>query len=156
MSSFPFLSVPWNYYFTKFISNWNIFSIGLFVYYFLPTLDFELHRQEFCLEQSLVCNSISPVLVTQSSPTLCNPMDYSSPGSFVHRIVQATILEWVAISFSRGILLTQEFNPHLLHSVWSPSDILFWSFLKYFSGNPYELHFTNEKTGTGRELVTCQ
>ena len=42
------------------------------------------------------------VLVTQSCPVLCNPMDYSSPGSFVHGILQARILEWVAILFSRA------------------------------------------------------
>ena len=35
-------------------------------------------------------------------PTLCDPMDYSPPGSSVHGILQARILEWVAISFSRG------------------------------------------------------
>ena len=35
-------------------------------------------------------------------PTLCNPMDCSPPGSTVHEIVQARILEWFAISFSRG------------------------------------------------------
>ena len=40
--------------------------------------------------------------VTQSCPTLCNPMDCSPPGSSVHRIFQARVLEWVAISFSRG------------------------------------------------------
>ena len=40
--------------------------------------------------------------VAQSCPTLCNPMDYSLPGSSVHGILQARILEWVAISFSRG------------------------------------------------------
>ena len=39
--------------------------------------------------------------VTQSSPTFCNPMDCSLPGSSVHGIFQARILEWVAISFSR-------------------------------------------------------
>ena len=32
----------------------------------------------------------------------CNPMDYSPPGSFVHGISQARLLEWVTISFSRG------------------------------------------------------
>ena len=42
------------------------------------------------------------VLVTQSSPTLCDPLDYSPPGSSVHGILQARILEWVAISFSKG------------------------------------------------------
>ena len=41
------------------------------------------------------------VLVAQSCPTLCNPMDCSPPGSSVHGIFQARILEWVAIRFSR-------------------------------------------------------
>ena len=40
--------------------------------------------------------------VSQSCPTLCEPMDCSPPGSFVHGIFQARILEWVANSSSRG------------------------------------------------------
>ena len=40
--------------------------------------------------------------VAQSCPTLCDPMDCSPPGSLVHGIFQAWILEWVAVSFSRG------------------------------------------------------
>ena len=40
--------------------------------------------------------------VAQSCPTLCDPMDCSPPGSSIHGILQARILEWVAISFSRG------------------------------------------------------
>ena len=40
------------------------------------------------------------VLVTQSCPTPCDPMHCSPPGSSVHGILQARILEWVAISFS--------------------------------------------------------
>ena len=40
--------------------------------------------------------------VTQSCPTLCDPMGCSPPGSLVHGNPQARILEWVAISFSRG------------------------------------------------------
>ena len=40
--------------------------------------------------------------VTQWCPTLCDPMDYSLPGSSIHRIFQARVLEWVAISFYRG------------------------------------------------------
>ena len=40
--------------------------------------------------------------VAQSCPTLCYPMDCSPPGSSVHGILQARILEWVAISFSKG------------------------------------------------------
>ena len=40
--------------------------------------------------------------VSQSCPTLCDPMDCSLPGSSLHGILQARVLEWVAISFSRG------------------------------------------------------
>ena len=40
--------------------------------------------------------------VAQSHLTLCDPMDCSLPGSSVHRISQARILEWVAISYSTG------------------------------------------------------
>ena len=40
--------------------------------------------------------------VAQSYPTLCDAMDCSLPVSSVHRIFQARVLKWVAISFSRG------------------------------------------------------
>ena len=40
----------------------------------------------------------------QSCPTLCNPMDHGLPGSSVHGILQARILEWVAISLSKSDL----------------------------------------------------
>ena len=42
------------------------------------------------------------VLVSQLCPTLCNPMDCSPLGSSGHGILQARILEWIDISFSRG------------------------------------------------------
>ena len=42
------------------------------------------------------------MLVSQSCLTLCDPVDCSPPGFSVHGIPQARILEWVAISFSRG------------------------------------------------------
>ena len=45
--------------------------------------------------------SSSVVLVAQLCLTLCNPMDSSPPGSSVHRILQAKILEWIDIPFSR-------------------------------------------------------
>ena len=41
------------------------------------------------------------VLVSQLCLILCSPMDYSLPGSSVHGILQARMLEWVAIPFSR-------------------------------------------------------
>ena len=46
--------------------------------------------------------SWSEVLVAQSYPALCSLMNYHPPGSSVHGILQARILEWVAIPFSRG------------------------------------------------------
>ena len=49
------------------------------------------------MEEYHVC-----VLVAQSCLTLCNHIDCSLPGSSVHGIFQARILEWVARSFSRG------------------------------------------------------
>ena len=42
------------------------------------------------------------MLVPQSRPALCDPMDCSPPGSSVHGILQVKILEWVAIPSSRG------------------------------------------------------
>ena len=45
---------------------------------------------------------------------LCDP--WTPPGSSVHGILQARILEWVAISSSRGLFLTQGLNPHILVS----------------------------------------
>ena len=39
----------------------------------------------------------------QSCPTLCNPMDHSPPGSSAQGILQARILEWVALPFSRDL-----------------------------------------------------
>ena len=54
------------------------------------------------------------VLASQSYQTLCNPMDCSSPGSSVPGILQARVLEWVAILL-QGIFLTQVSNPGLLH-----------------------------------------
>ena len=56
------------------------------------------------------------VLVTQSCPTLCDPMDCSPPGSSVRGILQARILEWVAI-FSRGSS-DPGMEPGLLHCRW--------------------------------------
>ena len=56
--------------------------------------------------------------VARSCPTLYNPMNCSPPGSSVHGIAQARILAWVAISFSKGIFITQGLNPHLLLGRW--------------------------------------
>jgi len=51
------------------------------------------------LTQSYACMSAKSL---QSCPNLCDPVDYCLPGSIVHGILQARILEWVAMPFSRG------------------------------------------------------
>ena len=54
-------------------------------------------------------------LVAQSCPILSNPLGCSLPGSSVHGLLQAGILEWVAIFLLQGIFPTQGSNPSLLH-----------------------------------------
>ena len=56
----------------------------------------------------LLCDSDSESEVAQLCPTLCDPMDCSLSGSSVHGLLQARILEWVAISFSRGCSQTRD------------------------------------------------
>ena len=60
----------------------------------------------------VVCICVQ-VLVVKSCPTLCNSPDYSPQGSSVHGLLQARILEWGAIAFSEGILLSHKKNERM-------------------------------------------
>ena len=80
-------------------SHGYIYTICIYLYaYLFPNFPF--------LEQGhmrLVCMCMCTCArLLQSCLTLCYPMDCSPPGSTVHRILQAKIVEWVAIPFSRG------------------------------------------------------
>ena len=66
----------------------------------LPPIDYPALESGMLLMTCLTNKVV--VLVTQSCPTLCDPMDCGPPGFSVHGILQARILEWVAIPFSRG------------------------------------------------------
>ena len=55
-----------------------------------------------CLYSLFAVCLLLGVLVAQSCPTLCDPKGCCLPGSSVHVILQARILKWAAISFSRG------------------------------------------------------
>ena len=59
-------------------------------------------RKHWCVCVCVYAHTYACVLSHSVMSSLCDPMDYSPPGSSVHGIVQARILEWVAISFSRG------------------------------------------------------
>ena len=106
------------------VSNYSLQFLepcsGIFIIFFLPSvwnkfwktqeinlrssLPFSLHLRFHKLAYSFMCASHFlkwKSEVTQSCPTLCNPMDHSPPGS-IHGIFQVRVLEWVAISFSRG------------------------------------------------------
>ena len=71
--------------------------------------------------------------VAQSCPTLCDPVNCSLPGSSVHGIFQARILEWVAISFSRGSSRPRD-RTQVSHiagrrfTLWAISEALFFSY----------------------------
>ena len=59
----------------------------------------------------LFSKAVRACSVTQSYPALCNTMDCSPPGSFVHGISQVRILEWVAISSSKEDLSDSRIKP---------------------------------------------
>ena len=81
-----------NHGFLKF----NFSCIKLYV--IIPsTREWVLYTIKLAVKCSCCCS------VAQSCPTLCNPMDSSPPGSSVHGILQARILEWVAIPFSLNV-----------------------------------------------------
>ena len=74
------------------------------------------HRDVITVLLFIYNNNESESKVAQSCLTLCNSMDYSLPGSSIHGILQARILEWVAISFSRGSSRPRD-QPRVSHIV---------------------------------------
>ena len=72
-------------------------------------------KSHFYFFRSCCCCS-----VIKLCPTFCNPMDYSPPGSCVHGVFQARILEWVAISFCRGPSRTRDWTCVSCVGRWIP------------------------------------
>ena len=68
----------------------------------IPQILLQHRRQEECLKGGEWSTELNAAKSLQSCPTLCNPIDGSPPGSTVPGILQARILEWVAISFSNA------------------------------------------------------
>ena len=69
-----------------------------------------------------VKNPKKSVSVAHSRPTLCDHMDRIQPGSSVHRLLQARILEWIAIPFSRSSQSRDQTEVSCLQADSSPSE----------------------------------
>ena len=88
---------------------------------------------------------------TQSYPTLSDPVDCSLPGSSDHEILQAKVLEWGVIAFSKGVIYKEEFRIKPRFLVWQPSGLLHFHSdgdLRgkcYVLGNNYEFAFKLER-----------
>ena len=110
-------------------TNTNIKKIisktqGILAEYLATLLWKVMCKEENGSEQRTRCYNYVLCLVAQSCLILGDPMNEfmatpcSPPGSSVHGILQATTLEWITISFSRGIFLTQGLNLHCLLCSW--------------------------------------
>ena len=66
-------------------------------------------QESTCVSTSYIC------ICAHSCLTLCSPMDCSLPGSSVHRIFQARILEWVATCYSRGSCQPRDWTRGIPH-----------------------------------------
>ena len=80
---------------------------------FLVILGMFLYSFSFSVEMFMYSLYESESEVSQSCLTLCSPMDCSLPGSSIHRIFQAKVLEWVAIQGSSiNICDTENYSVH--------------------------------------------
>ena len=82
---------------------WKLASLGIPDFF---TCAATFYQQLF--QKALICTiAATAVSAVSACPTLCDPMEYSLPGSSVHGIFQARVLEWVAISSPQGIFPNQ-------------------------------------------------
>ena len=99
-ASSPALSPSQHQGLFQWVGSWH--QVAKVLEHWLQHQSFQwIFRVDF-LKDWLVWSPCYPVVVAQVCPLLCDPMVYSPPGSSVHGISQARILEWVAISFSSG------------------------------------------------------
>ena len=92
-------------------NSWPIVSIIKFNHVLENNSIFSYKTNPEC-KIILYISNVCVCVLTQSCLPLCNPMDYSPPGSSVQGILQARILEWVAIPFSKG-------SSQLRDRIWS-------------------------------------
>ena len=113
----------------------HIFFDEVFLYIFYSFLCNKLYFKVILeSKQNWVKGIESESEVAQSCLTLCNPMDYSLPGSSVHGIFQTRVLEWVAIAFSRGSSQPRDWTrvSHIVgrhFTVWATREV--WKVQRY-------------------------
>ena len=89
--------------------DWNQFSCIAVRLFTIQATRKDLIKEKDILSVSLFLN-LHAHLAIQSCPTLCDPVDCNLPDSSVHGIIQARILEWVALSSSRGSSWTRDWT----------------------------------------------
>ena len=98
--------------------------------------------------------------VAQSCPTLFDPMDCSLPGSSIHGIFQARVLEWAAISFSRRSSQPRDWTQvsHIVgrrFTVWATREVIWnlkrWHWWIYFQGSNGDTDIENRPMDMGGE-----
>ena len=136
-------------------------DLGIYIFFLGPLNIMSLitrFQNQLCITNtpmvylhSVLFFPIHGVLVAQSRPTLCDPMDHSLPSSFVHWILQARMLEWVAIPFSRGSSQPRDLTwvsriGGRYFTIWATrlvlpiySQVVFWEYRK--SGETYQAYF---------------
>ena len=107
-------------------------------------LSYSVVSTPLCLSDTCPAHRSESLSVSQSCPTLCEPMDCSPPDSSVHWISQARILEWVALPFSRGSSWPRDqtwvsCSAGGLLTVWATSEAHLDHYLALFQMIPQEL-----------------
>ena len=92
------------------------------------------------------CEFESESEVTQACPTLCDPVRCRLPGSSVHGIVQARILEWGAISFSKGSSQPRDQTQvsciaARLFTIWATRESQGWIYSVFILSNKHIAHY---------------
>ena len=111
---FNWFQIPFDILFRCWFSNvsWNLL-LSVMIIYLSSNIYIYTIRNPFSHQMPprfLFTHVVLHGKLLQLYPTLCDPVDHSPPGSSVHGILQARILEWVAIPF-QGIIPTQGSNP---------------------------------------------
>ena len=98
--------------------------------------------------------------VAQSCLTLCDPIDCSLPGSSVHGIFQAIVLEWIAISFSRGSSQPRAWTQvsrivDRRFTVWATREVQRQSIRKVRAQKPHGAGLQRATAGLSKDTSTC-